>query len=524
MVDVACPGARKQELESTLAALRVYRTHQVSRSLGPPAVVDRTRASWSTLVMWGRSKLWLIMLFWCGQSRAVTPAVIGKAAPTPSSISSFNITLGENGGIVAGNAVVIFTTNRNSTGSTSGANSFTISDTDGNTFWPVNTDLCYTQAQTANWGCAYEASGGRANIAWIIPSAKSSDTADVITVSWVTPASWAGGWAIQASGMAVDPWDGSANEAYSGVMSPQKWNAASGHPSNSSDLVLGFCASSVAVSARGGLTSLESSTTGYLIEYETGAGNASSGCTWSGLDFSIALETLTLRPAGTYPGIIRRQARSIGGSYAISCKIGITGTPGGSLIYTQGESAGDDSLSLTDSGSSTWSNLIALNGTTCSGGGACIAGYLANAPANRSWVEVRGSGGDNGSCSMVEYTGIARSSPLDQHGHSTPGTASPWSSPRVTTTSANEVLIGAFFGNPYSGPATPVLTGSWVTAAEPASRYNIDLIGEQIVSTTQLNIALTGTMTGTGTLYEESAIATFRAAPMAAFDLEEGQR
>jgi hypothetical protein len=438
---------------------------------------------------------------------------LGKHPPAPEPLTSFKIAMNQNGGIVAGNTVVIFTTNRNSSGRASGSNSFVVSDTDGNTFWPVNTDICYIQGGVANWPCVFETNGDRGNVAWIVPSAKFTDATDVVTVSWTTGATYAGGWAIMASDtQATDPWDGSANAAFSSATSPQSSGAASGHSTNTNDIVLTFCASSLAVSPESGFTSVEGGTAGYLVETKIGAGNDSGSCSWSGTNFSVAIETITLRPSGTYSGIYRRQVTRSGGTNGIQCKVGITGTPGGTLLVLAGTSAGDDTLSLTDSGSHRWSTTLLRNGTNCytaGAGAACIAGYLPNAPANMTWVEVGATGGDNGSCEFVEYAGIQASSPLDQ---STPGASSSggsWSSGAITTTRAAEVLVGYFFGNAVPGPMTPETSEGWTFITSGNYFTAGSGLGEQIVSSKQTKVAFTGTMTCTGACYSESAIATF---------------
>lgn len=443
---------------------------------------------------------------------ALTPTFLCKFAPTSTARATMNCTASSNGGIVAGRPFVVFTTMRSANVEAAGSNTFLISDTDANVFWPVNTDLCYTQAAAANWPCQQESNANRGNIAWIVNSAKSTDTTDVITVSWTTNSTYAGMWVIGGpSGMAADVWDGSANAASSSAGTTFGPGAASGSGSNSGDLVLNFCASSNAVTTGSGMTSLEAATAGYLVQYQTGPGNANVTCGDGSSNFSIAAETLTLRPAGTYSGIYVRQHTSPAvtqGSVGISCKLGITGTPGGTLLFVAGQSAGVDTLSATDSGSSTWTSIISRQGTACEGGTSCLTAYLPNAAANKTWVGVSGTGGDNGSCNMIEVAGIATSSPLDQS-TDTQSTATSWSSGSVTTASVNEIAIGAFLGMPITGPLSSLTVGgSWVETSPNGNPANVSMIGTQILTSKQ-TLAFTGTQAGTGTLNNDAGIATF---------------
>ncbi len=380
----------------------------------------------------------------------------------------------------------------------------------------MNTDLCYQPfAGAANYACVFDNSGSRGNIAWIINSAKNTDANDVVTVSWTTGATFAGMWVVQWTGQAADVWDGSANAAFSSASSPQSSGAASGYSTNASDLVLSFGASSVALTTSTGFTTLENGNSSYNVEYEFGPGNTSTSFTWTGSDFSVAIETLTLRPTGTYPGIYVRQHNAIGGSNDIACKLGLTGTPGGTLLFQTAQSAGSDTLNLTDSASSTWASTISHQGTTCQGGGSCIAGYLANAPANMTWTEIGATGGDNGSCNVIEVAGLATSSPLDQHTDAQ-NTVSPFSSGNVTTTVANEIALGTYLGLPNPGPVTPVVNGNWASTSPNANNENASLIATQVLSSTT-TLAMTGTQSGTGTLSYDVGIATFKGAAQPTF-------
>lgn len=455
---------------------------------------------------------------------ASNPVLIGHStAPSATTRTSAAITTSLNGGIVAsGGAVVVFVTGRNNQGSASGSHGYGITDTDGNTWWPVGgqyADLCYAgTGGTVNFTCAAntEASdGSRANLAYICPNPKSSDTTDVITVSWTTAQAYSTGWAVQVPGTTADPWCGSAN-TFSISTGPLTTPAASCYQYAGSEVVLSIAASTATItSTPSGSTNLESATAGYSVDYKTGVnGNTTVAYNWSGSNFSICVEAITLRTAypATSTAFLRDSGTSVGASNNITQRLNITGTPGGTTLVIYGSSAGTDTLSVSDSNGDTYTNLFAYQTTTCASAGfACIAAYSANIPAGVTWVQVAGTGGDNGAIGYAELANVATTSPLDKEADQS-GTATSYTSQTVSTTAANEVLLGLFLAESASLSALAP-SGSWTYPFQYPGYAggNAAQAASQVVSSTQTNIANTGTVAGT-TLSYRAAIATFKAA------------
>jgi hypothetical protein len=145
-------------------------------------------------------------------------------------------------------------------------------------------------------------------------------------------------------------------------------------------------------------------------------------------------------------------------------------------------------------------------------GGATFGGFnlgfyeLSNSTSGVTTVTMTTNAADNaglyGGLICGHYTGTAVSS-FDQAGAFT-SSATPWSSPTVTTTVANEVLVG---GNFAFSNLTQAATGSWTLRAQWNDGNGDSFIYEdQIVSVIQTNIGATGT---SGTNSNSAGIVTF---------------
>jgi hypothetical protein len=379
----------------------------------------------------------------------------------------------------------------------------TISDTQGNTFWQVGGDF------NGNGGFIH-CSNGPCLGSWFIPNVKSTGT-DTITVRWTGSVQFVAQFGAHIFGMQViDPWDGSGSAFGTGSGTANS-GPASGHSDSLTDIVYSICSAYPnALSPGSGFTTLDTSLGNTITQWKTGAGNSNSTCTWSGSATWWIAETITLRPAGTYNSISRRQAESVGITNGRQCVMPIVSTPGGTLLYAQGQvNGGYITVGLTDSGGHTWTNLINLNQGACFSAGytaACAAGYLANAPAGITSVTMTiDSVNDNGSCSVAEYANVATSSPVDKASSATATSSSTWSSNTITTTNANDLLVGFAVSNSFTA-SNLSLSGSWKLATIGSGVGGQSMIGDQIVSSTG-TYNFTGTQAGANSSTEIAVFA-----------------
>jgi hypothetical protein len=200
-----------------------------------------------------------------------------------------------------------------------------------------------------------------------------------------------------------------------------------------------------------------------------------------------------------------------------TCKIPITPTPGGTLLYLQGQvNGGYINVGLTDSGNHTWTQLVSLNQGACFSGihtAGCVAGYLANAPAGITSVTMTiDAVPDNGACSVAEYTNIDPLTPVDVWGTPVASTSvSSWSSTPISTTNANDLLIGFSVGTASAGSSNMTVSGPWVLATIGDGVGGQSMISDRVVTSVQNNIANTGMQSNLNTS-EESAVFSFRQA------------
>jgi hypothetical protein len=145
--------------------------------------------------------------------------------------------------------------------------------------------------------------------------------------------------------------------------------------------------------------------------------------------------------------------------------------------------------------------------------------YLANAPSGITSLTITLNNGIVfGGAIVGHYKGAATTAPLDVSSSPTAGSPlASWSSGSVTTTQANELLVGTVIGVPATGSMTLAAGGSWtldgtLSSADFDGGNGNELANSyQIVSTIQTGIGSAWT-DSTGTAYNCAGIATFKAA------------
>lgn len=144
--------------------------------------------------------------------------------------------------------------------------------------------------------------------------------------------------------------------------------------------------------------------------------------------------------------------------------------------------------------------------------------YSANVAAGVTSVSSTGPTAANVGIIAAHYTGLS-TTPLDVFAATTTVVGSPWASKKVTTTNANELMVGGIFcwgngGGTCTGTA-PAATGNWTLEKNGTSTNgdaDILMFEDQIVSSIQTNTSSTGTGATTDNL---PWIATFEAAATA---------
>ena len=193
-----------------------------------------------------------------------------------------------------------------------------------------------------------------------------------------------------------------------------------------------------------------------------------------------------------------------------------TSTTSGELIavvvYVQGNNGNEPTV--TDSASQSYTKAFG----TKNGNVNTLLFYKENSASGVTSVTVTcQTGDDKGGAIMGHYTGVATSGSLDVTANPALSAGTPWSSPTVTTTQADEVLIGGVSGLRISNNADFAASGSWTQDSKLLSSVNFDgnnghgmAYAHQIVSSIQTNIANTGTNTLSG-VDNWPGIGTFKA-------------
>jgi hypothetical protein len=165
------------------------------------------------------------------------------------------------------------------------------------------------------------------------------------------------------------------------------------------------------------------------------------------------------------------------------------------LIYPSGTNS---VTSVTDSLSQTWTQISGASGTTTD---AAYIYYQKNTAGGACTLTITLGAASNCNPIIYEFSGLDTSAPLDQSNTAT-GTSTSTTSGTVTTTVANELLIGGA----HVGGTINAGESGW-TAIAPTTRGN--LAEYIIVSSIQTNVAATGTQ---GSATYRGNIATFKAA------------
>ncbi len=205
----------------------------------------------------------------------------------------------------------------------------------------------------------------------------------------------------------------------------------------------------------------------------------------------------------------------------------IASTASGELIIVQWSGNGD-TPTLSDNQGQSYTTVF---NTGDIAGHFSGLSYKENSAAGVTTVTLTTTGGGTlGGIHVAHYTGALTSGALDQNG-GTPGldAGDAWTSALVTTTQADELLIGANRGHFNGANANFVASGSWTEIAQMALSVPFDgnnggsmQLQEQIVSSIQTNIANTGTNGGTALVNNYPGIATFKASGGGGSDLSVG--
>lgn len=173
----------------------------------------------------------------------------------------------------------------------------------------------------------------------------------------------------------------------------------------------------------------------------------------------------------------------------------------GNMLFMMGQADTGVTLSISDTLTNTWTAVISNFGTT--GGRVASFWYAKNIAGGADTVTVTASASvADIYCGGAEFSGLSTTAPLDQHPAFAVNTTT---SSAVTTTQANEVLIGITAGGngglaPTAGTGYTLGGSTNNGAGTPGWEY-------QIVATTQTNVTATfGAATSVDT-----TIATFNA-------------
>jgi hypothetical protein len=202
------------------------------------------------------------------------------------------------------------------------------------------------------------------------------------------------------------------------------------------------------------------------------------------------------------------------GTPATHMNLGTSTTVGELVVVFACEGHGGSTQgAVSDSGGQTYTQIWTTAVNAIETGWTCSLWYLQNSASSVTWVNVSLGTSQTATYSaswVAHYKGVATTGSLDRSAAIT-GTAlsSPWASTSVTTTSANEVLIGSSFF--YTG-GTLASSGSWSTLVT-TTNGNGDKLGfaDQIVSSTAA-YQLTGTSSKSLSF---PGIATFKGATTA---------
>ena len=194
-----------------------------------------------------------------------------------------------------------------------------------------------------------------------------------------------------------------------------------------------------------------------------------------------------------------------------------TATVSGELIavavFVQGTNGNDPTV--TDSAAQSYTKAY---GTKPSSTQNALLYFKQNSASGVTSVTVTNVLGDNkGGAIAGHYTGVATSGALDVAANPALSANTPWTSPTVTTTQSEEVLIGGDVGIRNTNNADFAASGGWTQDSKLLSTANFDgsnghgmAYAHQLVSSIQTNVANTGTNPLSG-VDNYPGIATFKA-------------
>lgn len=230
---------------------------------------------------------------------------------------------------------------------------------------------------------------------------------------------------------------------------------------------------------------------------------------------TIGLMCCGLQARQAYAAISRVEVQECSGGYGCNNTVTFnTSTTAGELIVVEAYTgiSGADIGTPTDNMGDTYHEAYVQSNLVGSHFDYSLW-YAYKVPAGVTEVSsTPGTGNAAADLSLIaaHYAGIMTSSdPLDVSSSTAVFVGTPWASPPVMTTQANELMVGQdwCYGNPTCQFAP---TGNWIMEATSTDDYEGDgmMYEDQIVSSVQINAS----STGTGSVYNYPAIATFEAA------------
>lgn len=246
-------------------------------------------------------------------------------------------------------------------------------------------------------------------------------------------------------------------------------------------------------SKTGAITVLPSSETQYIdldgTAMAAGQGISSSGAAGDGIQFLGVDSThwLARNKVGTWapgptptptptPPSFVGQATYAAYNSGSEVDISYAPTEGNTIIVTGGNTNDNWAMaSVTDNQSSTYT---AYNSNSVY--------ILNNCPSGITTIKVTGNAGYNWSISIVEYSNVASTSPLDSNSsiNSITYTSDPWATPSINTTFANDVLIAIVnVGYTYSTHSVASTGFTSRSNAHNDSYHQIAILEKQITST-----------------------------------------
>lgn len=238
--------------------------------------------------------------------------------------------------------------------------------------------------------------------------------------------------------------------------------------------------------------------------------------TYDGTNFYVTAPFLNYTAAGgggatfTLVETVTAESNTTCGT-AVTASLGTNTTSGEMIALSYWGGAGGTAMTITDSGSESYTK--AWERTGISSHYTSGFAYFLTTASGISSVSV--SGGGNGACGLVvqHWKRSAGSWAVDQTGGAlSTAQASPWSSPTVTTTVTNELLLGGALGKFSSGSnCTLTATGSWTGHSSANDNSgNLTILENQTVTSIQTNIAATGTIGGCTPVGAFPGIVTFK--------------